>query len=166
MNKLIKIILCVSINLLFLSCGSDMKQSPNILRLDKLTTVYGISRATLSEKVIIENHPLDKNKLDSLMDNYIKNKSLIFALDSFNGKWVDINMFFISFFKKTRCTEYYIDSGEDKRHEIYGDGTGRNRDCSEDRLGFFSYYRSKEDSTIWYCDYPKSKTDTIWLSNR
>jgi len=144
-----------------------MKQAPNILRLDKLTRVYGTSsRRTLSESVIIENHPLNKNKLDSLMDDYIKNNSLIFALDSFNGKWVDINRFSISFFEKTRCTEYYIDNGEDKRHEIYGDGTGRNRDCSEDCLGFFSYYPSKEDSTIWYCHYPKSKTDTIWLSNK
>ena len=60
--------------------------------------------------------------------------------------------FYILFFEATSCTQYYVDNGEDKKHEIYGDGTGRSGDCSEDCIAFYSYRRSTDrEATIWTC---------------
>jgi len=168
MNSFINIITIFIISVLGFSCSSKDKMSPNFLRLDKLTTVYFISSNIyeLREIVIMENYPENVNLMDSLFDDYIKNKSLLSLFDSIYFQTNNIMRFHISFYKQTKCVEYYINNKESKNHEISGDGTGRNGDCSSDCLGFYFYYRSKEDLSMWYCHYPDEKKDTIWTSRK
>lgn len=166
MVKILKVVLfCFIVQCT--ACTTKVKHSQNIFRLDKLSKVYSNGvEVILNEDVIFENAPLDIQQLDSLMENYINSQSLLFQPDSFSYKKDKIDIFYISFFKRTRCTEYYIHNKEDKKHEIYGDGSGRNKDCSSDCLGFFSYYRSEEDSSMWYCHHPENKKDTIWTCKK
>ncbi|WP_282038724.1 hypothetical protein [Saccharicrinis aurantiacus] len=154
--------------MLLMACTPENTKNGDIYRLEHLTrfvsitSIYSVDTYRLNEIVLIEQQKNKLNTDDSLINNYLYNHSYL-ATDSFIcDSNMRIERFFISFFKKTSCTEYYINHREDKKHEIYGDGTGRNRDCSEDCIAFYSYYRSEDNPNMWYCNYPKDRKDTIW----
>lgn len=146
------------------SCTSTEEKPPKVFRLKNKTGVSpggDLTKSILREYLLIDNLPKNKLIIDSLISDYLYTKSFL-ATDSIICKNTDVNLFFILFFEKTTCTEYYIDQREDKKHEIYGDGTGRNRDCSKDCLAFFAYHRSVDNPNMWYCSHPKDRKDTIW----
>ncbi len=146
---------------MFTSCiPNENKVENDIMRLEHLTSIDG--NKTLREKVLLKKQKDSPQTYDSLIIDYLYNHSYL-ATDSFVcNSSTRVKKFYILFFEATSCTKYYIDNREDKKHEIYGDGTGRNRDCSEDCLAFFVYYRSVDDPNMWCCDYPKDRKDTIW----
>ncbi|WP_222844076.1 hypothetical protein [Saccharicrinis aurantiacus] len=131
----------------------------DIMRLGHLTKIYGFN--SLNETVLLKKQK-ENYIYDSIIIDYLYNRSYL-ATDSFVcDTTADIKSFYISFFKETPCTQYYMHNGEDKKHEIYGDGTGRNGDCSEDCIAFYSYHRSVDNPNMWYCNHPKERKDTIW----
>lgn len=155
-----KFIFCLCVSLCT-SCKVNKEHPAEIYRLDKITFITkGIHKKTLYERTLVNNLPNEVLVLDSLIEDYLYTKCFL-ATDSLVCEDMEINEFYISFFKKTSCTKYYIDHKEDKKHEIYGDGTGRNRDCSEDCFKIFSYSRSIDNPNMWYCNYPKNRKDTI-----
>ena len=115
--------------------------------------------------LLIDNYDRDTNKANALLEEHIKKQSL---LVSYNENLLlegeeEILRFYISFYKKTRCTSYFIDNSESKYYHIAGDEADT-KECSKDLIKFISYYKSEEDSTMWYCHYPKDRKDTIWIS--
>ncbi len=142
------------------SCVPDKKMVNDIMRLEHLTSIDG--NGTLCENILLKKQKKSPRSYDSLIIDYLYNRSYL-ATDSFicSGS-TSVEKFYILFFEKTTCTQYYMDNREDKNHEIYGDGTGRNGDCSKDCIAFYSYYRSKDNPNMWYCNHPKGRKDTIW----
>lgn len=156
-----KFMLCLYICLFTSSCKINNEHLVEIYRLDKITKITeGIHKKTLYERVLVKNLLNKDLILDSLIKDYLYTKSFL-AIDSLVCEDLEINEYYISFFEETSCTEYYIDHREDKKHEIYGDGSGRNMDCSEDCIEIYSYSRSLDIPYMWYCDYPKNRKDTI-----
>ena len=158
--------------MLLIACTSEKTKDGDMYRLEHLTrfvsitSLHSVGSYRLNETVLIEKQKNKQNTYDSLINNYLYNSSYL-ATDSFIcDSTMRIERFFISFFEKTTCTEYYIEHKEDKKHEIYGDGSGRNGDCSKDCLAFFAYYRSEDNPNMWYCNHPKGRQDTIWTCNK
>ncbi|GAF05998.1 hypothetical protein [Saccharicrinis fermentans] len=161
------ILLLFVLGVLF-SCMPNKDKPPKVFRLENKTGVSqggDLTKFTLREYLLIDNLPKNKLIVDSLISDYLYTKSFL-ATDSIICENFDVNLFFILFFEKTTCTEYYIEHKEDKKHEIYGDGSGRNGDCSKDCLAFFAYYRSEDNPNMWYCNHPKGRQDTIWTCNK
>ncbi len=146
---------------MFTSCiPNENKVENDIMRLEHLTSIDG--NKTLFENVLLKKRKEPLSTYDSLISDYLYKKSYLATNLFICDTSTMVKKFYILFFEATSCTKYYIDNGEDKKHEIYGDGSGRNADCSEDCIAFYSYYRSEDNPNMWYCNYPKDRKDTIW----
>ncbi len=135
------------------------KQSPEFIRLDKLTMFYNQGNyLTQREVVLISNPPKNNQVLDSLMIDYVRNKSILLNIDSVNSTKEFIKDCTIKFYKKTHSSSYYLTHEEDKYHEIYYSSTWG----KPDKLGWFWYERKSPDSKEWISTYPENLNDTIY----
>ncbi len=146
-----------------LTCTFACKKQPTeFMRLDKLTFCYNhASYLAQREDVLIINPPNDTLILDSIMNDYIKKKSIIInidSIDSISSSKKFIRDYFISFYRKSYSTKYFITHKEDKYHEIYDSKSWGSPDC----LGWFFYRRTSPESKLWYSTYPKNFNDTIY----
>ncbi|TAJ15224.1 hypothetical protein DMA11_02125 [Marinilabiliaceae bacterium JC017] len=119
---------------------------------------YGINGPiyAYTEAVLIKNPPKNRALLQQLKYDYLKNQAIdLCSLD------LNTTRYFLSFYRKTCCTSYFITHPEDpggfSSYMI-------DEDCQDDDLGMFGYHRSKENPNMWYSSFPNDFKDTVFCN--
>ncbi|WP_194765675.1 hypothetical protein [Tamlana sp. I1] len=109
------------------------KSSDKVFDSDRGNSGYG-------EVILIDNLPTQKDTILSIQKAYFNSKNKICLLSETK------DYYSMTFYKKTSCTEYFIDRENDfggfSRTVIF-------EDCKSDELFSFYYERDKKNPNLW-----------------